>query len=133
MLTKGFVIGDPNSKTDFYFLADVVLPGKSNSRISCRLVDEDANLILELNRNRIRENPGGYIYESISTGFRILRPSNEPFLEVRTQSFPYGYLSYIKTRLHDENRTLRMETLGESIHVQGEVELSLSSPFVFSP
>jgi hypothetical protein len=133
MLTKGFVIGDPNSQTGFFFLADVVLPGESNSRISCRLVDEEAKLILELNWNRIRENPGGYIYESIPTGFRILRPSNEAFLEVRTQSFPYGYLSYIRTRLHDESSTLRMETLGESIHVHGEAELSLNSPFVFLP
>lgn len=131
MLTKGFVIGDPNSKTGFYFLADVVLPGDKNSRIFCRLVDEEGNLILALNGNHIRENPGEYIYESTQAGFQILGPSHEPFFEVRTQSFPNGYISYIKARLHDESGMLRIETLGESIHVHGEAGLSLDFPFVF--
>jgi hypothetical protein len=131
MLTKGFVVGDPNSKTGFYFLADVVLPENKTPRLFCRFVDAEGNLILELDGNHIGKNPGGYIYESTQAGFQILGPSHEPFFEVRTRSFPNGYISYIKGRLHDESGTLRIETVGESIHVHGEAGMSLDFPFVF--
>ena len=133
LLTSGFFVGDPNSRDAFYFLADPVLPGGRTPCISARLMDEKGKLLLELNGNRIGENPGGCSYHPLSGGFRILHASGEPLLEVLTQNFPRGLLSRIKARLFDENGDLRMEPLGESIQVHGEVHLVLENPFTFSP
>ena len=58
MLSPGFILGDPNSQDDFWFLADMVLPGESTPRISGRLYDSQGLFLLELNWNKIGENPG---------------------------------------------------------------------------
>lgn len=129
MLTPGFVVGDRDSQNNFYFLADLVYPGESTSRISARLLDEKGAFLVELNWNRIIENPGSCSYGSIAGGFRIMRLSGETLLEVRTQSFPNGYLTHIIARLFDENGVLRMEPMGESIQVHGMSELVLDEPF----
>ncbi len=132
MLTPGFVVGDPNSHKGFYFLADLVLPGESTPRISARLPDNESGLFLELNWNRIRENPAGYSFHPTSGGFKILRSSGESLLEVRTQGFANGYLTLIKARVLDEHGNIRMEALGESVRVHGKATLVLESPFSFS-
>ena len=129
MLTPGFVVGNRDSKNNFYFLADLVYPGESTPRISARLLDKKSAFLVELNWNRIIENPGSCSYGSIAGGFRIMRLSGETLLEVRTQSFPNGYLTFITARLFDENGALRMEPLGESIGVNGVSELVLEAPF----
>ena len=129
LLTPSFVVGDPNSGKAFYFLADLVLPGESTPRISARLIDEKGGLLLELNLNRIGENPGECTYHPLQGGFRILHSSEEPLLEVLTQNFPRGHLTHIKARLFDENGDLRMEPLGESIQIHGDANLVLDTPF----
>ncbi len=133
MLTPGFVVGDPNSGKGFWFLADLVLPGESTPRISTRIVDEQGLTLLELDWNRIRENRGGgYSHKSIPGGFCIEQPSGAPLFEVRTHSFPKGYVTWIKGNLVDEKGCLRMAPLGDSIQVHGEAELILEAPFVYS-
>ena len=132
LLTPGFVVGDPNARNAFYFLADLVLPGESTPRISARLMDEKGDLLLELNWNGIGKNPVGCAYHPLPGGFRILHPSDEPILEILTQNFPRGHLTCIKARLFDENGDLRMEPLGESIQIHGEAKLVLDTPFTFS-
>lgn len=129
MLTPGFVVGDRDSQNKFYFLADLVYPGESTPRISARLMDEKGIFLVELNWNRIIENPGRCSYRSIAGGFRIVHPSGETLLEVRTQSFPNGYLTQIIARLFDENGILRIEPMGESIQVHGVSKLVLDEPF----
>jgi len=129
MLTPGFVVGDRNSQNGFYFLADLVYPGESTPRISARLLDEQGVFLVELNWNRIIENPGNCSYRSIAGGFRILSFASEKLLEVHTQIFPNGYLTRINARLFDENGVLRMEPMGESIQVHGVSELVLEAPF----
>jgi len=129
MLTPGFVVGDRNSQNNFYFLADLVYPGESTPRISARLLDENGAFLVELNWNRIIENPGSCSYGSIAGGFRIIHLLGETLLEVRTQSFPNGYLTFISARLFDETGVLRMEPMGESIQVHGVSEFVLEAPF----
>ena len=129
LLTPGFVVGDPNSRDAFYFLAEPVLPGESAPRVSARIMDEKGDLLLELNGNRIGDNPGKCDYHPLQGGFKILQPPNEPLLEVHTQIFPRGHLTRIKARLFDENGDLRVEPLGESIQVHGEANLILDAPF----
>lgn len=129
LLTPGFVMGDPNSEEGFYFLADIVPPGESTPRISARFLDEQGDLLLELRENRIDENPGRCICQSPSGCFRIIDSSSKPLLEARTQNFPNGHLTHIKTRLLDEHGDLRAEPLGESIQVHGEAKLVLEAPF----
>ena len=129
MLTPGFVVGDRNSKDNFYFLADLVYPGESTPRISARLFDEKGVFLVELNWNRITENTRSCSYGSIPEGFRIMSPSGETLLEIRTQGFPNGYLTRITAKLVDENGSLRMEPMGESIQVLGMSELVLEAPF----
>ena len=131
MLTPGFVLGHPGAKGDFYFLADVVLPGESTPRISGRLFDEQGNLLLELNWNRIGENPGGCSYQSVPGGFRIGYPVEGPLLEVVTQHFTNGYLTRIRGKAHDKAGKVRMESAHDSIRVFGEAILTLDSPFRF--
>ena len=102
ILTPGFVVGDPNADSGFYFLADVVLPGESTPRISSRIFDEKGQLLLELDWNRIRKNPGKFKHQPILGGFQILNNSGAPALIVRTETFPNGYLTYLTARLLDE-------------------------------
>ena len=74
MLTPGFLVGDPRSEKSFYFLADVVLPGESTPRISCRFMNEQGEMLAEMGWNRIRNNPGSCVFMSTPGGFRILSP-----------------------------------------------------------
>ncbi len=132
VLTPGFVVGKPNEDKGFFLLADLVLPGESTPRICARLLDAQGVLLLELEWNRIRENPGMCTHRPVPGGFVIVLPSEEALMEVRTESFANGYITRIKARLFDETGQVRSETLGESLQVRGEAKLVLDSPFVFS-
>ena len=132
LLTTGFVVGDPNSRKGFWFLADFVPPGESGPQISARLLNRGGDLLLEMDRGRIGENPEGCTHQSFSGGFSIMDPSAKPLLEVRTQNFPLGCLTRIKAGLFDEHGDLRVEPLGESIQVHGATNLVLDTPFTFS-
>ena len=125
MLTPGFLVGDMATSENFYFLADPLSPGEDTARISCRLLAENDQLLLELRANHITENPGGCSFQSIPGGFRILDSSEDSLLEVRTHQFTNGLMTRIKTKLFDEQGTLRIEPLGESIQVYGEANLVL--------
>ena len=125
MLTPGFLVGDKDKPEGFYFLAHPLSPEQSPGRISGRLLNEKGLFLLELNSNQIIENPGGCSSQSIPGGFRIVDPSDEPLLEVRTHSFTNGLLTRIKTRLFDEYGVLRIEPLGESVQVHGTATLVL--------
>jgi len=131
-LSPGFVVGDPNSNNNFFFLADLLLPGQDTPLISARLVNEKGDILLELHLNSIAVNPSGCTHQSLPRGFRILDPSSEPLLEVLTQDFPMGHLTRIKARLFDEHGDLRVGPLGESIQIYGEAELVLDAPFGYS-
>jgi hypothetical protein len=128
MLTQGFVVGDPSSNNGFLLLADILPPGETTPRISSRLMDEKAHLLLEFDANRICENPGRCSIELTSDGYRVLRPSKEVLIEVRTRAFANGYLTLIKARLFDEHGHIRVETRDESIWVHGGEYLSLAAP-----
>lgn len=128
MLTQGFVVGDPKSNKGFFLLADIVPPGETTPRISARLMDEEAQLLLEFDINRIDKNPGKCSIEPTSDGYCMLCSSGNALLEVRTKEFANGYLTLIKARLFDEHGHLRIETRDESIWVHGEANLSLAAP-----
>lgn len=133
MPTPGFVVGNPDGREGFYFLGDIVLPGESTPRISCRILKEDSrDLLLELNWNRIRSNPEGCVHQSIPGGFQVVHPSAGVLIEVRTQAFANGYLTRIKARFFDENGDLRMEPFGNSVRVYGAEKPVLDSPFFSS-
>lgn len=128
MLTQGFVVGDPCSNNDFFLLADIVPPGETTPRISARLMDEEAHLLLEFEANRIVKNPGTCSVEPTSDGYRVLCSSGVALIEVRTKAFANGYLTLIKARLFDEHGHLRVETRDESIWVHGGAHLPLAAP-----
>lgn len=132
MLTPGFLLGDPNSQEDFFFLADLVLPGEITPRISARLFDSGGRFLLEMGRNRIVENPGRCTHQSASGGFRILYSSGESLLEVNTQHFTNGYLTRIQGKLYDRDGRIRMEPSFDGVHVFGEAQLTLQAPYLFS-
>jgi len=132
MLSPGFLLGDPNSKEGFYFLADLVLPEKKKPGISARLFDTEGKFLMELICNKIGENPGRCSYQSIPDGFRLLYASGETLLEVHTQTFAKGYLTRIQGKLYDGDGRLRMEPAYEGSQVFEEAELALNAPFKFS-
>jgi hypothetical protein len=128
MLSPGFVLGDPCSKEDFWFVADVVLPGEITPRISGRLFGVEGQFLLELRSGKVTDNPAGCIFQLTAGGFRLLYPSGEALLGVHTQAFTNGYLTRIQGKLHDRGGCLRMEPSYEGIQVYGEARLSLDSP-----
>jgi len=128
MLTQGFVVGDPSLNNDFFLLADIVPPGETRPRISARLMDEEAHLLLEMEVNRIGENPGKCNIEPALDGYRVLCSSGDVLIEVRTEVFANGYLTRIKARLFAEHGHLRVETRDESIWIHGEEYLFLAGP-----
>jgi hypothetical protein len=129
ILAQGFVVGDPGLNNKFFLLADVVPQGETGPRISARLLDGEAHLLLQLKVNRIGENPGRYRMEPTSDGYRIIRSSADVLIEVKTEAFANGYLTRIKARLFDEDGHLCLETRGESIRIhRGECRY-LAAPF----
>ena len=128
ILSPGFVVGNPDSKDDFYFLADVVLPGESEPRIYFRLYDAQGVFILETEPKRIVENPLGYVRQSFPGGYRIVLSSGEALLSVQTESFANGYLTRIQGKLYDREGKLRMEPYYDAIQIHGEARLTLASP-----
>jgi hypothetical protein len=131
MLSPGFFVGDPHSQDDFYFLADIMLPGEVVPGISARLFDRQGFLLLELKRNSLAEDQGHCTVEITPVGFRIVCPSDELLLEVNTQKFANGYLTRIKAQLYDRNNILRIEPLHEGVQVYGQACLALDAPFEF--
>jgi hypothetical protein len=119
MLTQGFAVGDPSSNDRFFLLADIVPHGETGPRISARLMDEDAHLLLELKVNRIDRNPGKCTIEPFLGGYRIRRSSGDVLIEVRTRAFANGYLTLIEARLLDERGRVRVEPRDEGIGVCG--------------
>ena len=129
MLSPGFYVGVPDSVTDFYFLADMMLPGEVTPPISARLYDSSGSFLVELKRNSIIKNPRHCVVETTPQGFRIVFPPDELVLDVNTQRFANGYLTRVKAKLRDSNGGLRIEPSYEGIHVYGEACLTLSAPF----
>jgi hypothetical protein len=123
------VIGDPGGGGEFYFLADLVLPGEGTPRISARLFDREGQPLLVLKWNRIVENPGKSTKRYIPDGFGISYASGEPLLEVRTKKFPNGYLTRIQGVLYDRAGSLRMEPTHDGIKIYGEAQLALEGPY----
>ena len=109
MLSPEFVLGDPNSTDDFYFFAELVLPGESTPRISARIFDVHGNFLLELKWNRIVKNPGNCSHQPTPDGFLLLYRAGETLLEVKTLNFPKGHLTRIHGSLYDRDGNIRME------------------------
>ena len=129
MLSPGFYVGAPDSATDFYFLADMMLPGETTPPISARLFDNLGRFLVELRSNCIIKNPRHCVFETTLQGFRIVSQPDELFLDVNTQRFTNGYLTRIKGKLHDSNGRLRIEPSYQGIQVYGEACLTLNAPF----
>ena len=100
MLTPGFVLGDPDSADDFFFLGDVLLPPGSEPMVSGRLFDERGVFVMRIAGQEVLENPGGCVLQKLAGGFRILYASGEPLLSVHTETFANGYLTRIQGKLY---------------------------------
>lgn len=129
MLSPGFLVGHPDAKEDFYFLAEVMRSGESEPEVSSRFYDSRGAFVLEMESGKIAENPLGCLRQPFPGGYRIVLPSGEPLLSVQTESFANGYLTRIQGKLYDRKGNLRMEPLYDAIQVHGEVGLWLKEPF----
>jgi hypothetical protein len=129
MLTPGFFLGDPNSREDFWFLADVVPPGVGEPRIYGRLYDSRGVFALEIEPKGILENPLECLYHPFPGGYRIAYPSGEVMLVVHTESFANGFLTRVQGKLYDREGKLRTEPYHDAIQIHGEACLTLSSPY----
>jgi hypothetical protein len=128
MLSPGFLVGNPDSKDDFYFLADVVRQGESEPKIYARVYDIQGAFILEMEPRRIVENPLGCLRHSFPGGYRIVLPSGESLLSVQTESFANGFLTRMQGKLYDREGKLRIEPYFDAIQIHGEALLTLSTP-----
>jgi hypothetical protein len=129
MLSPGFLIGDPDSRGEFYLLADVVRAGENEPKIYGRFYDSRGDFVLELEPKRIVENPLGCFRQPFPGGYRIVLPSGGSLLSVQTESFANGFLTRIQGKIFDGQGTLRLEPHYDGIQVHGEVELCLKEPF----
>jgi hypothetical protein len=130
MLTPGFVLGDPDSADDFFFLGDVLLPPGSEPMVRGRLFDERGVFVMRIAGQEVLENPGGCVLQKLAGGFRIFYSSGEPLLSVHTEAFANGYLTRIQGKLYDRDGKIRMEPTYDSARVFGEKTLPLSSPLL---
>jgi len=130
MLSPGFLLGDTDSKDNFYFLADVARPGESEPRIYSRVYDAQGDFILETDPKSILVNPLACLRQSFPGGYRIVFPSGESLLTVQTESFANGFLTRIQGKLYDRERKLRMEPNYDAIQIHGEARLTLEEPFL---
>jgi hypothetical protein len=130
MLTPGFVLGDPDSADDFFFVGDVLLPPGSEPMLRGRLFDERGVFVLRIAGKEVLENPGGCIRQNLAGGFRIIYASGEPVVSVHTENFANGYLTRIQGKLFDRDGKIRMEPMYDSVRVFGAKTLLLSSPLL---
>jgi hypothetical protein len=130
MLTPGFLLGDPDSADDFFFLGDVLLPPGSEPMLSGRLFDERGLFVLRIAGRDVLENPRGCIRQNLAEGFRIIYASGDPLLSVRTESYANGYLTRIQGKLYDRDGKLRMEPLLDGIQVFGKGRLALAARYL---
>ena len=128
ILSPGFSLGNPDSKDEFYFLADVVPPGESEPKIYARLYDAHGVFVLEMEPKSIVTNPIGCLRQSFPGGYRIVLPSGETLLSVQTEAFANGFLTRIQGKLFDREAKLRIEPYYDAIQVHGEAGLTLASP-----
>jgi hypothetical protein len=128
MLTPGFILGELNAQDDFWLLADVVLPEERPPFLSGRFYDSTGAFLLEIRDNEVVQNPGRCILDSSADGFRVLHPSGDLLMAVRTEAFANGYLTRIQGKLYDKRGLLRMEPSFESARVFGEVQWALDTP-----
>jgi hypothetical protein len=128
ILSPGFSAGNPDSKDDFFFLADVVRHGESEPKIYARVYDIQGAFILEMEPRRIVENPLGCVRHSFPGGYRIVLPSGEALLSVQTESFANGFLTRIQGKLYDREGKLRIEPYFDAIQIHGDALLTLSTP-----
>ena len=128
MLTPGFLMGNPDSKDDFYFLADVVRRGESEPKIYARLYDAQGTFVLEIAANKIVESSLECLRQSFPGGYRVVLPSGESLLSVQTESFANGFLTRIQGKLYDREGNLRMEPHYDSVQIHGEAQVTLVSP-----
>jgi hypothetical protein len=129
MLSPGFLVGDPDSRDEIFFLADVVRPGDGEPKIYARIYDSRGDFVLEMQPKLIVENPLGCIRQAFSGGYRIVLPSGEPLLSVQTESFANGFLTRLQGKLYDREGKLRIEPYYDSIQLHGEARLALSAPY----
>jgi hypothetical protein len=129
MLFPGFLVGDPDSRDKFYFLADVVRHGEGEPKIYARFYDSRGDFVLEMEPKLIVENPLECVLQSFPGGYRIVLPSGEPLLSVQTESFANGFLTRLQGKLYDSEGTLRIEPYYDSIQLHGEARLALSAPY----
>jgi hypothetical protein len=128
MLAPGFLIGNPDSKDDFYFLADVIPVEESEPRIYARLYDAQGNFLLEIEPKKTMENDIGCVRHFFPGGYRIVLPSGETLLGVQTETFANGFLTRIQGKLYDREGTLRIEPYYDSIQIHSEANLWLKGP-----
>jgi hypothetical protein len=128
MLAPGFLVGNPDSRDDFYFLADVVRHGESEPKIYARLYDAQGAFVLEVEPKKIVENPQGCLRRSFPGGYRIVLPSGEALFSVHTESFANGFLARIQGKLYDRQAKLRIEPYYDAVQVHGEVGHWLREP-----
>ncbi len=127
MLSPGFLLGELNSKEDFWFLADIVPSGMKEPSIHGRIFDHQGHYVLEMGFNKITENPEGCVIEPLAGGFQIRYVRGEPLLKVHTVSFANGYLTRIQGKLYDREGKIRVEPLMDGIQVFGKGTLALTS------
>lgn len=125
MLSPGFLLGDLNSKEDFWFLADIVPVGAVQPSIHGRIFDPKGCCVLEMGFNKITRNPAGCVIEPLAAGYQILY-ADKPLLKVHTVGFANGYLTRIQGKLYDSEGKIRMEPLLDGIQVFGKGNLALT-------
>lgn len=127
MLSPGFLLGELNSKEDFWFLADIVPVGMKEPSLHGRIFDHHGHFVLNMGFNKITENPEGCVIEPLSGGFQIRYGSGEPLLRVHTVGFANGYLTRIQGKFYDREGKIRVEPLLDGIQVFGKGALALTS------
>jgi hypothetical protein len=129
MLTPGFILGDPGGKDDFYFVADIMLPGETVASVSARLFDAQGRFLLHITNNRVENNPQQCTIHDSPNGFRVHSASGEPLLAIMTQAYTNGYLTMIQGKLYDPTGKVRMEPSFQGITAYGLARLVLDTPF----
>ena len=129
MLSPGLLTGNPHTGNAFYLLFDVIEPGDKMPLVYATIYSSKKELMAKIRNNELIENPGRCTIHFDQGYFAVSGPDERVILVAKTQEFTNGYMTTISARLYDEKGILRVEPLGESIHVRGQESSVLSSPF----
>jgi hypothetical protein len=95
------LVGRPEQPHAFYLWLHRVRPGDPIPLLSGRFYGKEGELLLEMERNDLIQNPYGFSRIETRGGWALMDTSLQSILAVEVRAFPNGFLTVLRGELFD--------------------------------